>query len=83
MRITSWVITIPMRALSMRIEIVEEGVIKSRFDFNADGFGDSLLEVRFSCRCISSEVGFGDPYEDPYKDLNKENMGSIYGSVLG
>ena len=26
---------------------VEEGVIKSRFDFNADGFGDSLLEVRF------------------------------------
>jgi len=60
----------------------EDGVIKSRFDFNADGFGDSLLEVRFVANAFPAEVGFGDPYEDPYKDLNKENMGSITGSVL-
>ena len=37
----------------------------------------------FSCQMhFLAEVGFGDPYEDPYKDLNKENMGSIYGIVL-
>ena len=60
----------------------EDGVIKSRFDFNADGFGDSLLEVRFVANAFPAEVGFGDPYEDPYKDLSKENMGSITGSVL-
>ncbi len=59
-----------------------EDVVKSRFDFNADGYGDSLLEVRFYASAFPAEVGFGDPYEDPYKDLNKENMGRISGSVL-
>ena len=63
-------------------EDAQEGEIKSRFDFNADGFGDSLLEVRFFANAFPAEVGFGDPYEDPYKDFNKENMGSIVGSVL-
>ncbi len=60
----------------------EEGEIKSKFDFNADGYGDSLLEIRFHAGAFPSDIGFGDPYEDPYKDLNKENMGSIYGNVL-
>ena len=29
------------------VELIEDDVVKSRLDFNADGFGDSLLEVRF------------------------------------
>ena len=60
----------------------EEGEVKSKFDFNADGYGDSLLEIRFHAGAFPSDIGFGDPYEDPYKDLNKENMGSISGNVL-
>ena len=64
------------------VELIEDDVVKSRFDFNADGFGDSLLEVRFYADAFPGEVGFGDPYEDPYKDLNKDNMGKISGSVL-
>ena len=64
------------------VELIEDDVVKSRFDFNADGFGDSLLEVRFYASAFPGEVGFGDPYEDPYKDLNQDNMGLISGTVL-
>ena len=65
-----------------QVEVIDEEVIKSRFDFNADGFGDSLLEVSFFASAFPGDVGFGDPYEDPYKDLNEDSMGKISGSVL-
>jgi len=43
----------------------DQNVKKSRFDFNADGYADSLLEVRFFADKFPSEVGFGDPYVEP------------------
>ena len=39
------------------------------------------MEVRYAS-AFPGEVGFGDPYEDPYKDLNQDNMGLISGTVL-
>ena len=47
MMITSWVITIQMRALSMRIEESKKEWSNPRFDFNADGFGDSFWKYVF------------------------------------
>ena len=51
-------------------------VKKSKFDFNADGYGDSLLEVRFFADVFPAEVGFGDPYVEPAL------VGQVSGSIL-
>ena len=31
--------------------------LQSKFDFNADGYGDSLLEVRFFADVFPSDIG--------------------------
>ena len=40
-------------------------VKQSKFDFNADGYGDSLLEVRFFADVFPADIGFGDLEVEP------------------
>ena len=54
---------------------------KSKFDFNGDQFGDSLLEVSFTTNNFPGEVQIGDPYEDPFANLDESSFGSVSGVV--
>ena len=51
-------------------------VKQSKFDFNADGYGDSLLEVRFIADVFPADIGFGDPYVEP------PLVGQVSGRIL-
>ena len=51
-------------------------VKQSKFDFNADGYGDSLLEVRFFADVFPADIGFGDPYVEPAL------VGQVTGRIL-
>jgi hypothetical protein len=53
----------------------------SKFDFDGNLFGDSLLEVSFSANIFPGEVQIGDPYIDPFANLDESSFGSVSGSV--
>ncbi|MFL2929163.1 MAG: hypothetical protein ACJZ72_11350 [Opitutales bacterium] len=53
----------------------------SKFDFDGNQFGDSLLEVSFSANTFPGEVQIGDPYIDPFANLDESSFGSVSGSV--
>ena len=53
----------------------------SNFDFDGDGLANSLLKVSFSANSFPAEVQFGDPWVDPYANLDSSAFGTITGSV--
>ena len=64
-------------------EQIEQGDIDaSKFDFDGDGLANSLLKVSFSANSFPAEVQFGDPWVDPYANLDDTSFGTISGSIL-
>ncbi|MDG0965450.1 MAG: carboxypeptidase-like regulatory domain-containing protein [Opitutales bacterium] len=55
--------------------------INSKFDFDGNQFGDSLLEISFTANVFPGEVQIGDPYIDPFASLDESSFGSVSGSV--
>ena len=61
----------------------EEGDVEaSNFDFDGDGLANSLLKVSFSANNFPAEVQFGNPWVDPYANLDDSSFGTISGSIL-
>ncbi len=60
----------------------EGGVESSKFDFDGDGLANSLLRVSFSANAFPAEVQFGNPWVDPYANLDDSSFGTITGSIL-
>ena len=61
----------------------EEGDVEaSKFDFDGDGLANSLLKVSFSANNFPAEVQFGNPWVDPYANLDDSSFGTISGSIL-
>ncbi len=54
---------------------------KSFIDFDGDGFVDSMLKVSFKNNSWPGEVQLGDPWLDPFANVNLDDFGSISGSV--
>lgn len=54
----------------------------SKFDFNGDGYGDSIIVVSFASDIFPGEVQIGSPYVDPYASLDDSTFGYVKGSVV-
>ena len=63
----------------------EEEIANSKFDFDGNGFANSFLEVSFWLSSGSTsfplEVQIGDPFVDPFANLDDSQFGSVSGSV--
>ena len=63
----------------------EEEIANSKFDFDGDGFANSYLEVSFwllpTDTSFPLEVQIGDPFVDPFANLDDSQFGSVSGSV--
>ena len=61
------------------------GISKSKFDFDGDGFANSYLDVQFFIEknhgSYPLEVQIGDPFVDPFANLDDSQFGSVSGSV--
>ena len=57
------------------------GVAPSKFDFDGDGIANSYLEVSFQADIFPAEIQIGDPFIDPFANLDDSQFGSISGSV--
>jgi protocatechuate 3,4-dioxygenase beta subunit len=57
------------------------GENKSNFDFDGDGFANSLLFISFESDTFPAEIQIGDPWVDPYANLDDSSFGTITGSV--
>ena len=53
----------------------------SFIDFDGDGFVDSMLGVSFKNASWPGEIQLGDPWLDPFANVNLDDFGSISGSV--
>ena len=62
-------------------ESLINGVGESKFDFNGDGFASSYLEVSFRANVFPAEIQIGDPFVDPFANLNDSDFGSVSGTV--
>ena len=63
----------------------DEEIANSKFDFDGDGFANSYLEVGFWLSSGSTsfplEVQVGDPFVDPFANLDDSQFGSVSGTV--
>jgi hypothetical protein len=63
----------------------DEEIANSKFDFDGDGFANSYLEVGFWLSSGSTsfplEVQVGDPFVDPFANLDDSQFGSVSGIV--
>jgi hypothetical protein len=63
----------------------DEEIAISKFDFDGDGFANSFLKVRFFLSPTSTsfplEVQVGDPFVDPFANLDDSQFGSVSGTV--
>ena len=60
---------------------IVSGVAPSKFDFDGDGIANSYLEVSFQADIFPAEIQIGDPFIDPFANLDDSQFGSISGSV--
>ena len=58
------------------------GENNSNFDFDGDGFANSLLLISFESDTFPAEIQIGDPWVDPYANLDDSSFGTISGSIL-
>ena len=63
--------------------LLDDGLpqITSYLDFDGDGFVDSMLKVSFKNNSWPGEVQIGDPWLDPWSNVNLDEFGSISGTV--
>ena len=60
---------------------LDDDVENSFIDFDGDGFVDSMLGVSFKNASWPGEIQLGDPWLDPFANVNIDDFGSISGSV--
>ena len=64
---------------------IDENISKSKFDFDGDGYANSYLSVRFylspSQISFPLEVQIGNPFVDPFANLDYSQFGTITGTV--
>ena len=59
----------------------DDDIASSKFDFNGDGFANSFLEVSFKANTFPAEVQIGDPFVDPFANLDNSQFGTVSGTV--
>ena len=63
-------------------DLPEETIAESFIDFDGDGLNDTFAAISFSNDSWSSaDVQVGDPYLDPFANLDKSSFGSISGTI--
>ena len=63
-------------------DLFEETIADSFIDFDGDGLNDTFAAISFSNDSWSNaDVQVGDPYLDPFANLDKSNFGSISGTI--
>ena len=60
----------------------ESGISASKFDFDGDGLANSYLKVEFVSSSFPAEVQIGDPFIDPFANLDDSQFGEVSGSVM-
>ena len=64
------------------ISATEEGDIPaSKIDFDGDGLANSYLEVSFKAAAFPADVQIGDPFIDPFANLDNSQFGKVFGTV--
>ena len=63
-------------------DLLEGNIAESFIDFDGDGLNDTFAAISFSNDSWSSaDVQVGDPYLDPFANLDKSSFGSISGTI--
>ena len=63
-------------------DLLEETIADSFIDFDGDGLNDTFAAISFSNDSWSNaDVQVGDPYLDPFANLDKSSFGSISGTI--